>query len=47
MMQPALIAVVLAIVACVFDLRSHRIPNALTFTAAAAGIAFFGAPPQA
>ena len=42
MIQPAFIAVVLAVIACVFDLRSHRIPNSLTFTAAAAALVLQG-----
>ena len=34
------IAVVIALIACVTDLRSRRIPNVLTFAAALAGLAF-------
>jgi prepilin peptidase CpaA len=36
-------AVGLALAACVFDLRSRRIPNGLTFGAAAAGLAYAAA----
>ena len=35
-------ALFVAVVACVFDLRTRRIPNWLTFGAAAAGLAFQG-----
>ncbi len=42
MLQPTFIAVVLAVVACICDLRTRRIPNALTFTAAAAAIVLQG-----
>src|SRR5688572_20078399 len=35
-----MLAVVVALIACVFDLRSRRIPNALTFGAAAGALAF-------
>jgi prepilin peptidase CpaA len=38
-MQPAHIALVVAALACVTDLRSRRIPNALTFSAALGAIA--------
>ena len=34
------IAVLIALVACAFDLRTRRIPNALTFGAALAGLIF-------
>jgi prepilin peptidase CpaA len=33
-------AILIAVVACVFDVRSRRIPNALTFGAAFAGLLF-------
>jgi len=33
-------AILVAVAACVFDLRSRRIPNALTFGAALAGLVF-------
>jgi prepilin peptidase CpaA len=35
-------AVVLAVTACVFDLRSRRVPNALTFGGTAVGLVFHG-----
>ena len=45
-MEPKHLAVLfVALVACVTDLRSRRIPNVLTFGAAAAGIAFHAAVP--
>ena len=40
-MEPKYVAVLaVALVACVTDLRSRRIPNVLTFGAAAAGLLF-------
>ena len=39
-MLTSLIAIGIAIVACVFDVRTRRIPNALTFSAALAGLIF-------
>ena len=45
-MEPKhLAAVTIALVACATDLRSRRIPNVLTFGAAAAGILFHAAAP--
>ena len=45
-MEPKHLAVlIVALVACVTDLRSRRIPNVLTFGAAAAGIAFHATVP--
>lgn len=38
--QPELVALVVAVAACVTDLRSRRIPNGLTFGAAAAALAY-------
>src|SRR4029450_4918407 len=38
-MQPGHIALVVAALACITDLRSRRIPNVLTFTAGLCGIA--------
>jgi prepilin peptidase CpaA len=38
-MRPEVMAVVVALFACVFDLRSRRIPNALTLGSAAAALA--------
>jgi len=42
---PGVIAVValIGLVACVFDVRTRRIPNALTFGAAAVGVVYHGA----
>jgi prepilin peptidase CpaA len=40
MMHPAQIAVVVAATACVYDLRTRRIPNALTFGAALIALLF-------
>lgn len=34
------IVIAVGVLACVFDLRTRRIPNALTFSAAVAGLAF-------
>ena len=42
MTSAAWAAVALAVAACAFDLRTRRIPNALTFGAAAAGFLFHG-----
>jgi len=42
-MQPAHMALVVASLACVSDLRTRRIPNALTFGSAIAAIAAHGA----
>jgi prepilin peptidase CpaA len=39
-MLTSTIAIGIAIVACVFDVRTRRIPNALTFSAALAGLIF-------
>lgn len=39
-MLTSLIAIGIAIVACVFDVRTRRIPNVLTFSAALAGLIF-------
>ena len=45
-MEPKhLAALIVALVACVTDLRSRRIPNVLTFGAAAAGIVFHAIVP--
>lgn len=47
-MTPSLvqvIAVAVALAACVTDVRSRRIPNVLTFGAALAGVAFHAAAP--
>ena len=41
-MSPAVVAVALCVVASAFDVRSRRIPNALTFGAVAAALAFHG-----
>jgi prepilin peptidase CpaA len=42
--QPAqVVAIVVAAVACVYDVRTRRIPNALTFGAALAALAFHAA----
>jgi prepilin peptidase CpaA len=40
-MQPAYIAVAVALAACVFDLRTRRIPNVLTFGAALAAFVYY------
>jgi prepilin peptidase CpaA len=46
-MEPKHIAALLiALAACVTDLRSRRIPNVLTFGAAAAGLGFHALAPQ-
>jgi prepilin peptidase CpaA len=46
MMEPKHVAVlIIALVACVTDVRSRRIPNVLTFGAAAAGLAFHALAP--
>jgi prepilin peptidase CpaA len=42
MVVPHLVALVVALAGCVTDLRTRRIPNALTFSAAAAAVAFHG-----
>jgi prepilin peptidase CpaA len=42
MAAPHVIALVVALVGCATDLRTGRIPNALTFSAAAAAIVFHG-----
>lgn len=40
MSLPETLAIVVALTACVFDVRSRRIPNALTFGAAGAALVF-------
>lgn len=50
MMQPTQMALVVATIACISDWRTHRIPNALTFSAALAAIvvqAILGGTPGA
>jgi prepilin peptidase CpaA len=42
MAAPHVIALVVALVGCVTDLRTRRIPNALTFSAAATAVVFHG-----
>jgi prepilin peptidase CpaA len=40
MTQPYLVILVIGLVACVFDLRTRRIPNVLTFSTAGAGLIY-------